>query len=220
MAQLSVPSAEIYQFRIVLCRVSPLVWRRLLVTSETSLAELHYSLTIAFDWSGEHLHRFRIHGRDYGITQCNGIVFDEDARRVPLSRFHLHCGEPFRYEYDFTADWKLDIRLEKILPFDSKRRIPCCTAGRRAAPPEDCCGSRDYLERLDRHRYPFEGVAVLAEAVQLLFDSEGDRKAIGDLDELREAMERVEAYEEFQPNQFERRQVNRQLQAISREVRP
>jgi hypothetical protein len=36
---------------------------------------------------------------------------------VPLSRFRLQCGERFRYEYDFTADWKLDIRLEGVLPF-------------------------------------------------------------------------------------------------------
>jgi len=36
----------------------PLVWRRLLVASETSLGELHEILQNAFDWSGEHLHRF------------------------------------------------------------------------------------------------------------------------------------------------------------------
>jgi hypothetical protein len=38
--------------------VSPLVWRRLLVVNETSLGELHEILQNAFDWSGEHLHRF------------------------------------------------------------------------------------------------------------------------------------------------------------------
>jgi hypothetical protein len=35
----------------------------LLITSETSIAQLHEILQQAFDWSGEHLHRFRIHGR-------------------------------------------------------------------------------------------------------------------------------------------------------------
>jgi Plasmid pRiA4b ORF-3-like protein len=49
------------------------------------------------------------------------MFFREDARRVPLSRFRLHSGERFRYEYEFTADWKLDIRLEQVLPFDPKR---------------------------------------------------------------------------------------------------
>ena len=53
----------------------------------------------------------------------------------PLSRFRLHCGERFRYEYDFTADWNLDIRLEKVLPFDPRCPIPLCTAGRGARHP-------------------------------------------------------------------------------------
>jgi hypothetical protein len=156
------------------------------------------------------VHRFRIHGKDYGIPQWGGMVFDEDARRIPLSHFRLRCGERFGYEYDFTADWKLDLRLEKVLPVDPSRVIPLCVAGRRAAPPEDCCGARDYLERLDRHRHPFADLAVMAEAVQRLLDSDGDRKAIGDLDELREAVERVD----------ERRHVNRQLRTIHREVLP
>ncbi len=218
MAELSVSSPEIYQFRIVLCAVSPLVWRRLLVSSQTSLAELHYALQVAFGWSNESLHRFRIHGKDYGIPQEGGMVFHEDARRVPLSRFRLRCGERFRYEYDFTADWKLDLRLEKVLPFHPGRPLPVCTAGRRSAPPENCCGARDYLERLDRHRYPFEDMAVIAEVVQQLLDCGGDRKAIGDLDELREAVEGVKAYQEFQPERFERRPLNLQLRAIPREV--
>jgi len=211
--------AELYQLRVVLCGVSPLVWRRLLIASETTLAELHEILQLAFDWSGEHLHRFRLHGSDYGTTQLGGICFDEDPRRVPLSRFRLHCGERFRYEYDFTADWKLDIRLEKVSPFDLGHPIPLCTGGGRAAPPKDCRGARDYLERLDRHRYPFEDLAIMAEAVQRLIDSDGDRKAIGNLDELRESVERMKAYQEFQPERFERRQMNRQLRAM-REVQP
>jgi hypothetical protein len=40
MADPSVSSIAIYQLRVLLYGVSPLVWRRLLVISETSLAEL------------------------------------------------------------------------------------------------------------------------------------------------------------------------------------
>jgi len=121
MPEPSVSSTAIYQLRVVLCGVSPLVWRRLLVASETRLAELHEIFQTAFNWSGEHLHRFLIHGVAYGIRCLGGIVFREDARRVPLSRFRLHSGERFRYEYDFTADWKLNIRLERALPLDPPR---------------------------------------------------------------------------------------------------
>jgi hypothetical protein len=116
------------------------------VVSTTSIAEI---LQNAFDWSGEHLHRFLIHGTAYGIPYPGGIGFRENARGIPLSRFRLHRGERFRYEYDFMADWKLDIRLERILPFDPDRVLPSCIGGSRAAPPEDCTGALDYLKRLN-----------------------------------------------------------------------
>ena len=215
---------DLYQLRVVLCDVSPLVWRRLVVTSDTSIAELHEMLQITFDWSDEHLHRFCIHGRDYGMPHVGGMVFDEDARQVPLSRFRLHRGERFRYAYDFTAGWQLDVRLEQVLPLEATRFTPACTGGRRAAPPEDRAGARDYLERLDQHTpdLPLEDLALLAEALQRLLDSGGERKAIGDLAALRDALDRVTAYQDFQPNRFHRREANRRLRALSqhREVQP
>jgi hypothetical protein len=223
MPESSVSSISIYQLRVVLCGVSPLVWRRLLVVSTTSIAELHEILQSAFGWSGEHVHRFLIHGAAYGIPHVGGIVFREDARGVPLSRFRLHCGERFCYEYDFTADWKLDIRLEGVLPFDSKRALPSCIDGRRAAPAEDCAGAWDYLKRLHWHRshLTIDEILIMVEAVRRILDSDGDRHAIGDLDELREAVDRVKAYQDFQPERFNRRELNLQLRALAqdREVR-
>ena len=216
--------AELYQLRVVLRDVSPLVWRRLLISSETSIAQLHKILQLAFEWSGEHLYRFRIHGRNYGSPQCSGNAFDEDARQVRLSRFCLHDGERFRYEYDFAAGWALDVRLERVLPWDAKRSVPVCTGGSRAAPPEDCAGARDYLERLNLHKrdWPMDDLLLMAESLQRFLDSGGDRKALGNRDELREALDRVTAYRDFQPQRFDRRQANRQPQALrqDRKVKP
>jgi hypothetical protein len=212
---------ELYKLRVVLCGVSPLVLWQLLIASETSVAELHEILLLAFDWSGEHLHRFRIHGRDYGIAQLGGTVFDEDARKVPLSRFRLHCGERFRYEYDFTTGWGLDVRLEQVLPWDPKFSGPVCTGGRVAAPPEDCAGTTDYLEWMDRHRrdLPLEDLAFFGATLQRFIDSGGNRGVLGDLVELREALERVTDYQNFQPDRFDRREANRRLQAGWRDRR-
>jgi Plasmid pRiA4b ORF-3-like protein len=39
---------SMYRLRVVLNGVSPLVWRRLLVSSETNLADLHEILQLAF----------------------------------------------------------------------------------------------------------------------------------------------------------------------------
>jgi hypothetical protein len=56
---------SIYQLRIVLRGISPLIWRRVLVPSKTTLAHLHTILQILFAWSDEHLHSFYIHGKEY-----------------------------------------------------------------------------------------------------------------------------------------------------------
>jgi len=95
---------RIYQLRVVLRGISPLIWRRLLVDSDTTLAQLHDILQLVFDWSGENLHEFHIYGRDYG---SNGA----DTQSVRLSDFRLHSGERFRYVYDFGAYWQCDVRL-------------------------------------------------------------------------------------------------------------
>jgi hypothetical protein len=224
MAEPRASSPAIYQLRAVLRGVSPLVWRRLLVSGETPLAGLHDILQRAFAWSDEHLHRFLIHGTAYGLPRLGGIAFRDDARRVPLSRFRLHRGERFRYEYDFTADWQLDLRLERVLPFDPTCALPSCTGGSRAAPPESCAGPWAYLQQLDEHKshLPLEELSLMAEALQRWLDAGGDRHALGDLDEFREAVDRVEAYRAFQPDRFDRRALNRQLRALAqdREVRP
>ena len=122
-----------------------------------------------------------------------------------------------------AAAWQLDLRLERVLPFDPDRPLPSCIGGSRAAPSESCAGAWAYLQRLDEHKsnLPLEELSLLAEALQRWLEAEGDRHALGDLDELREAVDRVEAYQAFQPDRFDRRALNRQLRALAqdREVR-
>ncbi|WP_239338036.1 plasmid pRiA4b ORF-3 family protein [Frankia sp. CiP3] len=88
---------EAYQLRVVLAGISPLIWRRLLVAGQTSVAELHTVLQIAFGWSDEHLHRFTIHGVDYGLARPGAAGFARDARQVRLADFGLRVGEQFVY---------------------------------------------------------------------------------------------------------------------------
>jgi hypothetical protein len=216
MAQPSQP-LNAYQLRLLLVGVSPVVWRRLLVSSETSIAQLHEYIQTCFEWSGEHLHRFHIQGKDYGISYVGGIIFDDNPHTVPLSRFRLHRQERFRYEYDFTAGWQMDIRLEKTLPLNPHGIIPLCNGGRGVAPGEEYAGALAYLQRLDCHRYgfPSEELDKMAEAMQRWLDSGGSRQSLGDLAELREAVGHVKVYQEFQARGFDRRTVNQRLLTAS-----
>jgi hypothetical protein len=205
-----------YQLRIALRDVSPLIWRRLLVPSNIDLALLSRILQILFSWSGERLHCFHIHGKDYGTAYAGAVSSGNDPRQVRLSDFHLHRRERFLYQYDFTAGWELEIRLENILPFDPARSYPICIGGKRAGAPGHCLGAWAYLQWRDQYfcHYPLEDLSLLAEAMRRFLES-GDRPSIGGLSQLREAAERIEAYRQGRPDHFDRRTVNGQLRALS-----
>ena len=75
----AIPS--LYQLRVVLHGISPLIWRRLLVPGDTSVAGLHTVPQTAFGWGGERLHRFVIQGTEYGISYLGGPGFRDDPPR-------------------------------------------------------------------------------------------------------------------------------------------
>ena len=192
-----------------------MVWRRLLVRSDITIADLHHALQIAFGWSDDHLHCFRIHGKEYGIPQVGGMGFDDDATTVQLSQFRFRVRERFVYEYNFYAHWVHESRVEQILPFDPSSLYPLCTGGARAAPPESCGGPWAYLQLLDHHTYhfPYEALEVVATALDQ-FLRRGDEQVLGDRDELQEAFLELQAYQQFKPNSFARQRINAQLRAL------
>ena len=72
-----------------------------------------------------------------------------DAAVVWLVQFGFRPTERFLYEYDFTAGWQVEVRVEKVIeeaPCES-HRIAACLAGRVPGPPDGCGGPRAYAER-------------------------------------------------------------------------
>jgi len=140
-------SRTVYQLHILLLKISPAIWRRVLVPSDQSLADLHHTLQIVMGWDDTHLHRFLIHGKAHGISQEGGLWFRSDPKQIQLSDLHLRIKERFLYEYDFEAFWQHQIRLERTLPFHASQTYPRCLGGARQAPPEWCNGTLAYLEQ-------------------------------------------------------------------------
>ena len=64
--------STIYHLRVTLRDVSPLVWRRVLVRSDTTIAQLHDVLQIAMGWEDAHLQQFRMHGKADGVYHEGG----------------------------------------------------------------------------------------------------------------------------------------------------
>ena len=195
----------VYQLRVVLHGISPLIWRRLLVCGDSTIADLHHILQIALGWSDAHLHRFIIHGKEYGVAHLGGLSFADDPRQVQLSQLALRARERFIYQYDFGDDWQHDLRVEQIVPVEPGRTYPVCIGGARAAPPEDCGGPWAYLA-LRQHYHPVVVAGRLAEILGVVLDAD-DPDAV--VDDHRE--ERAELVRWATIDRFDRRQANRRL---------
>ena len=200
MSSPSIP--PIYLLHIWIRPISPMIGRRVLVRGESTLAQLHDVIQILFDWSDTHLHRFRIHGRDYGVSRPRGLWFSQEAGQVRLADFQFRTNERFLYEYDLGDSWQHQVRIERLLSEEPKRSYPLCVGGQRRAPPEDCGGPWAFLRRRDAA--PFD----VAEHLERLLESvdAGDYEAIGDqleaIASLREWLDR---------DRFDRRRVNLRL---------
>src|SRR5215510_51971 len=96
------PTAIVYQLKVALRGISPLIWRRLLVSAETSLADLHYILQLVMGWTNSHLHRFLIHGQEYGSAYDGGRSFDDDPKQMRVANFRFRLRERFLYQYDLS----------------------------------------------------------------------------------------------------------------------
>jgi len=193
---------SIYQIRIILLGISPIIWRRLLVRSDSTIADLHETLQITFGWSGDHLHRFLIHGKQYGIAYLGGISFRDDPRRVKLSDLGLRVKEKFLYEYDFIDQWQHLIRVEAILPSEPDHCYPVCIGGKRTAPPEDCGGPWAFMKRRDE---------VPCEVWKRFWQLKEDVEA-GDIDAVRDQIESFDSMREWLTlDRFDRRAINRRL---------
>jgi hypothetical protein len=203
----SAPLPSVYQLRVVVRGVSPLIWRRLLIPADTTVTGLHAVLQIAFGWGGEHLHRFLVHGVEYGISYPGGVGFRDDPHRVHVAELGLRPTERFVYDYDFTDGWRLDLRLEQILAAGAGRVYPVCTGGRRAGPPEGCGGVWAFLEQTQSHHVLAAAIRA-AEILGMLLNEEATRFG-GHRDELAGLLPLLGL------DRFDRRTVNRALAALA-----
>lgn len=146
---------QILQLKITLDEISPPIWRRVLVSDNNDLYDLHAIIQILFQWEGYHLHEFKIKNLYYGEPEeefQSYIIHDELDYK--LRDFNLRPGSRFKYKYDFGDNWNHSILVEKVLPFDKIKKLPGLVDGKRAAPPEDVGGSWMYEQFLEFLKNP------------------------------------------------------------------
>ncbi|HNU49395.1 MAG TPA: plasmid pRiA4b ORF-3 family protein [Verrucomicrobiota bacterium] len=146
-------SRRLFQFKIALQGIEPLVWRRIQVLDDT-LDRLHEHLQTAMGWTNSHLHEFHIQGRRCGDPELldNGFEPFEglDSTRTLMSAILPQDGAPlsFEYHYDFGDSWVHDVLYEGSPQPQQGTVYPQCLEGERACPPEDVGGIGGYAAYL------------------------------------------------------------------------
>ena len=144
----------IYQIKVTLDGSKPPIWRRILVRSDTTLAQLHAILQVVMGWEDYHLHQFIVGQIYYGVPHPDYGFEMRDETRVELNQIVAGERFKFRYEYDFGDSWLHTLLVEKILPPESGQYYPVCTKGKRACPPEDVGAIWGYYSFLEAIRDP------------------------------------------------------------------
>ena len=135
---------SVYQLRLHLRGVSPPVWRRVLVPSASTIAELHNVIQATMGWGDVHLHQFTIRGQIYGVPQLGAANMFAGPPDLKLQAFEFRPHDRFEYEYDFYSNWVHDIRVEGV---DSAvGSLPRCIGGVGACPPEDAGPPARFME--------------------------------------------------------------------------
>ncbi|NVM95477.1 plasmid pRiA4b ORF-3 family protein [Arthrobacter wenxiniae] len=138
------PKAPILQLKVMLKGSKPPVWRRLLVRSDLTLAELHHIIQASFAWQDCHMHNFQVGGwlgPEYGPADEEGLGGPPiEEAGVAIRELLANEGDSVTYTYDFGDNWEHSISVEKVLPADAGARAVRCTGGRGAAPLEDSGG--------------------------------------------------------------------------------
>jgi len=143
---------QVYQLKITLQEIEPVIWRRLQVKGQVRLDRLHLMIQAAMGWTNSHLHEFLVKGQRYrDLEQMCEDIDDPDMNDEEEFRLAKLVGEGdiFEYTYDFGDCWEHEILVEKLIEPEPGIKCPRCLEGSGACPPEDCGGPWGYEELLE-----------------------------------------------------------------------
>ncbi|MGR5239087.1 plasmid pRiA4b ORF-3 family protein [Vibrio alfacsensis] len=133
---------EAFTIKIELNGARPAIWRRVQVSNQLNLHELHDVIQAAMGWHNEHMSLF---------FQQNKPIDEQDYDRIQIGHLMHKKDDTLTYIYDFGDSWEHRLTLEKVSP--RAPMIPKITAGNGACPEENCGGVwawNDLLKMLKR----------------------------------------------------------------------
>jgi len=149
---------RVFQFKITINEITPIIWRRIVVPESYSFWDLHVAIQDALGWLDYHLHVFKMRRKHSSKTTEIGIPnedrFEEEPEilagwDIPIADYFYDVGVTADYDYDFGDGWQHEIVLEGILLREKGQKYPQCRGGENACPPEDCGGVPGYYRLLE-----------------------------------------------------------------------
>lgn len=150
---------KVIDFNIIIKGIEPAIWRRIKISSQATLLDLHYVIQHAFGWTNSHLFMFEIGSMQF----VNPPDWEEDAYHYQSAALAtlddfvpkmVSKGEKFLYVYDMGDGWRHEIFVENIEESQRAFSGAICIAGARACPPEDVGSAPGYYELLHAIKDP------------------------------------------------------------------
>ena len=123
---------RVYQLRIELLFIEPVIWRTIFVPETLTLPKLDRVVQAAMGWTNSHLHAWRIDGRRYGVPDPEWNMPGEllDERKFTVGSVLGDHIDEFVYDYDFGDGWVRDNVLPPLA--DAPETHPTARAMRDA----------------------------------------------------------------------------------------
>jgi len=130
----------VYRFQVRLQWMKD-VWRRIELTGDQTLHDLHLAIQEAFDWDNDHLYAFFLSGKAWDQATAYESPYGEAERSAAeyrLEHLPLKKGQRLLYIFDFGDDLRHDVKLEAILPGAAQpgATYPRITEQHGKAPPQ------------------------------------------------------------------------------------
>jgi len=125
--------------------VTPRVWRRVAIPSNTPLNQVHLMIQDAMGWHDDHMYAFETD--EYTIIDPRSDSDEIPADGERLVSIAAERGAQFTYVYDFGDAWTHTITVDEIRPGGPDNVFTVLDGG-GACPPEDVGGAAGYQHLL------------------------------------------------------------------------
>jgi hypothetical protein len=148
-------STQVYQLRAVLRGIRPLIWRRLLLRADSTIADLHRVLQLYFGWSDAHLHRCK-RSRNSRISRSlsrSGIRYHELSGVRPAPGVRGRPADAMAFSEKHGTAWDTLELLLLVAREDTGRLHAVRPAVRDEPPPRDPGGRSARVHRDTSDRF-------------------------------------------------------------------